>query len=76
MKLKTPNKVLLLASLMDKIYNAKITQSKTFKKLMKKTRMVWAGIAFVVAITFSLRGQVTVPAIPAGTVSLSATNIR
>ena len=61
---------------MDKIYNAKITQSKTFKKLMKKTRMVWAGIAFVVAITFSLRGQVTVPAIPAGTVSLSATNIR
>jgi hypothetical protein len=34
------------------------------------------GVVFVLAITFSLRGQVTVPAIPAGTVSLSAANIR
>ena len=34
------------------------------------------GIAFVFAISFSLRGQVTVSAIPAGTVSLSAANIR
>jgi hypothetical protein len=43
---------------------------------MKTTRAVGTGIAFVFAITFILRGQVTVTAIPAGTVSLSATNIR
>ena len=43
---------------------------------MKTTRAVGAGIAFVLAITFILRGQVTMTAIPAGTVSLSATNIR
>jgi len=43
---------------------------------MKKTQVVSAGIAFVLAITFSLRGQGTVPATPAGTISLSAPNIR
>lgn len=43
---------------------------------MEKTQAVSAGIAFVLAITFSLHCQVVVPEIPAGTVSLSATNIR
>jgi hypothetical protein len=49
---------------------------KLSKKFMKTTRAVWTGIALIFAITFILRGQVTVTAIPAGTVSLSATNIR
>jgi hypothetical protein len=43
---------------------------------MKKTRMVSAGVVLVLAITFSLRGQVPVSVLPAGTVSLSAANIR
>jgi hypothetical protein len=42
---------------------------------MKTTRVVGAGVAFVLAITFILHGQVTMTAIPAGTVSLSATNV-
>ena len=43
---------------------------------MKTTRVVGAGIAFVLAITFILRGQVTMTAIPAGTVSLTATDVE
>jgi len=43
---------------------------------MKRPPPALMGIAFVFAISFSLRGQVTVSAIPAGTVSLSAANIR
>ena len=43
---------------------------------MKRPPLALMGVAFVLAISFSLRGQVTVPAIPAGTVSLSAANIR
>jgi hypothetical protein len=43
---------------------------------MKRPPLALMGVAIVLAITFSLRGQVTVPGIPAGTVSLSAANIR
>jgi len=43
---------------------------------MKTTRVVGAGVAFVLAITFILRGQVAMTVSPAGTVSLSATNVR
>jgi len=43
---------------------------------MKTTRVVGARVAFVLAITFILYSQATVTAIPAGTISLCATNIR
>jgi hypothetical protein len=43
---------------------------------MKRPPLALMGVAFAFATSFSLRGQVTVPAVPAGTVSLSASNIR
>jgi hypothetical protein len=46
------------------------------KILHKKAWGTWTGVAFVLAITFRLRGQVTVPVITARTVSLSAAYIR
>ena len=42
---------------------------------MKTTRAVGVGVAFVLAITFILRGQVTVTAIQAGTISLTGTDM-
>ena len=48
---------------------------KLGKKPMKTTRAVGVGVAFVLAITFISRGQALVPASPAGTISLTATNV-
>jgi hypothetical protein len=45
------------------------------KKPMKTTRVVGVGVAFVLAITFILRGQVSLPASPAGMISLTAANV-
>ena len=42
---------------------------------MKTTRVVGVGVAFVLAITFILRGQVTVTFIQAETISLSGTDV-
>ena len=42
---------------------------------MKTTRAVGVGVAFVLAITFILHGQVTGTAIRAGTISLTATDV-
>jgi hypothetical protein len=49
---------------------------KLSKNFMKTAQAVWTGIALIFAITFILRGQVIVMAIPSGTISLSVTNFR